>query len=101
MGLNKKIRYFIDCTYSDSVFKIGHSKFVSETFIPKSHFDEKSGMTFADMASVVNTDDKGNLTEIVNNFLINQMFAKSRRVRFIVPVPFDQVIDGRGEDLKK
>lgn len=99
LGKQRNSRDFIDCTDPNSVFKIGHSNFISETFIPKSQYDDKTGLTYADMASL-NSQDGGSFIEIVNNFLISHLFAKTRRVRFVIPITFEEVMEGRGNALK-
>lgn len=100
IGKKKMTRYFVDCTEPNNIFKIGHSKFESETFIPKSQYDEKTGITFADVAGL-NATAGGTLIEIVNNFLVNYMFKKAKRVRFVLPITSQQVTAASNQELKK
>ena len=65
---NVRVRKVIDCRVPDNIFKIGHSKSESETFLPKTHYDAKSGITFVDVAGF--NDTGGDLIEIINNFVM-------------------------------
>jgi len=48
----------------------------------------------------VNETASGDLVEIVNNFLMNHMFKKAKKVRFLVPLTLQQVTEDNGQNLK-
>ena len=62
----------MECSEPDNVFKIGHSSSKSETFVPNIYYDNKSGMTFTDVAGL--NDTGGDLIEIINNLVIRFLF---------------------------
>jgi len=74
----------VECKDVRNVFKIGHSTAESETFLPNIYFDQKTGITYTDVAGL--NDTGGDLIEIVNNCVIKFIFRRANRVRFLLPI---------------
>lgn len=94
----KSKQQVIECTDPRNVFKIGHSTAQSETFIPNIYYDEKTGITFSDVAGF--NDTSGELIEIVNNFVIKYILQMASKVRFLLPVTLNQITEARGSEVR-
>lgn len=77
---------------------IGHSKNQSQTFMPDFIKDPNTDLIFADVAGF--RDTGGSLIELVNCFLIKEIFRRSKTVRFMIPLTQPQIFESRGADVK-
>lgn len=46
-------------------------------------------------------DTSGELIEVVNSLILKRLFVNANSIRFLVPIAVGQVVDGRGEQMRK
>lgn len=91
------VAFNIDQKDDKGVFHIGHHNAESMTFMPQPHRREgdTTNTVYVDIAG---TQDTGtDLIELVNIFVTKELFARSKTVRFLVPIPHLQVTEARGK----
>ena len=74
----------IDHKDGKDFFEIGHSQHSSKTFFPHFLKDQATGLVYADIAGLKDTD--GDLIELVNFFINKSIFKKARSLKFLVPI---------------
>lgn len=85
----KKIRRKVlelrdDIPNRDKMFKIGHSKTQSQTFLPKFVTDSVDpNLVWADIAGL--HDTRGQLVDFINSFIGKKLFNIVSNVKFIIP----------------
>ena len=71
----KKSRKVIGAIVEQGVFKIGHSKSQSMTFLPDFKVENTTGYVFGDLAGFFDTG--GSLIDLVNSFVTKKIFQKA------------------------
>jgi hypothetical protein len=75
-------------------FNIGHSKSESMTFLPHFAFDQESGVVYADIAGL--NDTNGEFVELLNCFINRKMFLQAQNVKFIMVLTETQIKENKG-----
>lgn len=78
----KKQRKVIATKFEKDVFKIGHSKSQSMTFLPDFEEEQDTKYLFGDLAGFFDTG--GSLIDLVNCFITKKIFQKANAVKLIL-----------------
>lgn len=89
----------IDQKIQREVFQIGHSTHQSQTFFPHFIKDDATGIVFADIAGMKDTD--GDLVELVNCFVNKSIFKRAKSLKFLVPMTINQLKENRGMGVRE
>ena len=99
-GVTKKHkRFVIDTKEELEKFKIGHSQDTSETFLPSFHLDKVNDVVYGDIAGL--QDTQGGTIQFVNSFVSKEIFRRCKSIRFIVAFTQAQLIEARGQMVRK
>lgn len=83
-----------------STFKIGHNAAKSETFLPRVGQDpQHKDLYYVDIAG--QDDNRGDLIEIMNSFIANTVFHRSKSVRFLVTIDRANITQLRGQRVRE
>ena len=61
--------------------------------------DPETGLIFTDVAGM--QDAAGDLVEVINSLIIKRIFMQAKSLRFIIPMSYMQIKDGRGIQTRK
>lgn len=82
-----------------NIFAIGHNAAQSKTFLPQFERERNTMDLWADYAGL--DDTSGELVDILNCFLMRQIFQISKSIRILAPVSREQITESRGIELRK
>lgn len=94
----KKSRKVIATKFEKDVFKIGHSKSQSMTFLPDFEEEQDTKYLFGDLAGFFDTG--GSLIDLVNCFITKKIFQKANTVKLILVLTATQIEQNRGQAVK-
>lgn len=79
--------------------KIGHSPNESQTFRPEFVPNDQLKMMFIDVAGF--DDTGGMLIELINNFVIKQIYNNAKSVRFLFAITHNEIVSTKGQKLRE
>lgn len=61
--------------------------------------DPQTGLTYVDVAGLLDT--AGDMVQLVNSFVIKEIFRRAKTVRFLIPVTKSQISESRGAAVRE